>query len=84
MNGESIEKIQGLPGPGHPNDAPNYRSLCAKVYAANPASAHSGIIESDILLGYTTVGTTIHFQFRDGKLINHTPTDMPFMESSLQ
>ncbi len=84
MNEESIEKIQGLLGPGRPNDDPKYRSLCAKVYAANPASAPSGIIESDILLGYSAAGTTIHFQFRDGKLINHTPTDMPFMESSLQ
>lgn len=84
QNGESIEKVQALLGPGHPNDDPQYRSLCAKVYAANPASAPSGIIESDVLLGYSAARTTIYFQFRDDKLINHTPTDMPFMESSLQ
>ena len=84
VNGETIEKVQGLLGPGPPNNDQKYRSFCAKVYAANPASAPSGIIERDVLLGYSAGGTSIHFQFRDGKLINHTSTDMPFMEGSLQ
>jgi hypothetical protein len=84
QNGEPIEKVRGLIGPGHPNNDPRYRSHCAKVYAANPVSAPSGISESDFLLGYSAAGTTIHFQFRDGQLINHTPTDLPFLESSLQ
>jgi hypothetical protein len=84
QNGQAIEHVQELLGPGNPNDDPKYRRLCAEVFALHTDDAPSGITESDVLLGYSVAKTTIHFQFRNGKLINHDPKQTPFMESSLR
>lgn len=83
-NGDTLERIEGLLGTGQPNHDPKYREACKKVAEANPDEAPSGFLESDALLGYSAGSTTIHLQFRDGQLVNHTTTISPFMSSTLR
>lgn len=83
-NGDTIERIEGLLGSGQPNQDPKYRAACKKVVDANPDEAPSGFLESDALMGYSAGVNIIHLQFRDGQLVNHTPTISPFMSGSLR
>lgn len=82
-NGDRIEEVQALLGPGIPNHDPKYRKACEKVFAAHPDEAPSGILESDLILGYSAATSGIYLQFRDGVLVNHDPKLSPFLDGAI-
>ena len=75
QNGDTIEKVRGLLGPGEPGDEQLVETT-ERFAAKHPGSYPQGVQRTDTLIGYQVDSSIrIFLQFRDGKLINHSPSD---------
>jgi len=84
-NGDSVSKVESLPGPAKRNDNPKYRAACVRNAAAHTYENPEGFEDGDELLGYkTSGGLTIHLQPRGGRLVNFNPADYPVQFVRLQ
>ncbi len=77
--GDSIEKVQGLLGPGEPAESRARRAI-EKFAQKTPDRYPDGYRETDTLLDYPMDGGSAILQFRDGRLINHNPEDCAHYE----
>lgn len=73
-NGDTIEQVENLLGPGQKADAKIY-SVSKKFAAINPSGYPEGCEEDDEFLGFRLPGEQLYLQFRNGVLINFDPAE---------
>ena len=78
QNGDTIEQVENLLGPGKKANAElNGRlySVTKKFAAKNPSGYPDGCEENDEFLGFRLLGGELYLQFRNGVLINFDPAE---------
>lgn len=74
--GDSVEKVQGLLGTGQNDEGQRALQATKKMAAKNPSGWPEGVRDDDKMIGYSFGdGSTLWLQFRNGKLVNHNPSD---------
>lgn len=79
-NGDSVDDVQRLLGPGEPVSDP---SLPARIAEAYPDRYPQGVEQGDRFLLYKLrTGLLVYLQFRDRRLVNHVAEDYAQYPSS--
>jgi len=74
QNGDTIEQVEQLLGPGKKGGAKLLNSF-KRLAEKYPESCPDGYKEADEAVGFPLPGSELYLQFRNGVLINFDPTD---------
>jgi hypothetical protein len=82
--GDSVEKVQGLLGAGQNDEGQKALEATKKMAAKNPSGWPDGVRDDDKMIGFPfDDGITLWLQFRNGKLVNHNPSDFTKYEPTV-